>query len=98
MIYISSQRERIESTVSEKIANNDFVVSYVNLNNGMRMIVDGHHSHQAAIDSDHVVDYVESEISSSYEQELNAMGLELFLEAHYIDSAWYDINTMQEVF
>jgi len=98
MKYISSQRERLDCVVAEKIKNRDFIVSYVVISDDLRMIVDGHHSHQAAKECGIDPEYVESATSLSYKQELEAMGLDLFLEFHFIDSSWYDINTGIEVF
>ena len=92
MIYISSQRYRNENIVNKKKQAGDFNVYYVQIDDDLRVVVDGHHSHEAAKECGVEPTYIESELKY-YKQDLIEYGFDGFLEMHHIDSAYYDINT-----
>lgn len=98
MIYISSQKYRDADIVDGKVSANDFDVYYIELEDDLRMIVDGHHSHAATVEAGVEPNYIESPCAMSYQQELQHFGLAMFLELHQIDAYWYDINTGRDFF
>jgi hypothetical protein len=94
-MIISSQKYRDADTVAAKIAAADYVVTIATITNAdgneYSLIVDGHHSHAAAIETGNAPVYVESDYN--YQSEVDCIGFEDFLASKYIDSDYYDIET-----
>ena len=97
-MIISSQRYIDQSIVDDKIKNSDYVVRFVWITIdgvAVRHIVDGHHSYAAAKLAGVSPEW---EICDSTQQEADSMDLDTYLEVHYIDSDWYDIETGSLIF
>ncbi len=101
-MIISSQRYLDEDIVSLKRQEKDYVVTLTpEFSVGgeiMQAVVDGHHSLAAAI-----ADGVEPEwrIATVSEDDRIALidkSVDLYLEACYMDSDWYDVRTGMVVF
>lgn len=92
---ISSQKYIDEATVQEKINNNDYAVTLAsitdNAGNEYDVVVDGHHSYEAAIRTGNNPVYEYSDYD--YQSEVDCIGFDAFLESKWIDSDWYDIET-----
>ena len=85
-MIISSQRYIDQAIVDEKIASEDYAVSFVWLTidgTSVKHIVDGHHSYAAAIVAGVSPEWV---VNNAIQQEADSMDLDTYLEAHYIDS------------
>jgi len=98
MTTISSQRYRNPAIVEEKRAARDYIVSYVEVavdSDTYRVIVDGHHSHAAAL-----ADGVEPVWNKSMDlqREADRLGAEAFLDAHHEGDDYYDVTTGYPVF
>ena len=101
-MLISSQRFLEPSTVADKRAGNDYIVSVtpeLELDGRIvRVVVDGHHSYEAArLDG---VAPVLREVSSSECDALSMLGthdLEDVLEALQGSDDWYDLDTGEVV-
>ena len=100
---ISSQIDRIQKIVDEKIANQDFVVYLSPIfeidGEEYQVILDGHHSHEAAdragVEPEYVVMDASDHGAISY---LDNGDIDGFLEAAYIDCQYYDVHTFKQVF
>jgi hypothetical protein len=89
---ISSQKYIDQEIVDQKIEAADYIVTLADLGNGLEMVIDGHHSLDAARQTGNSPEYVVSEYN--YQAEIESLGsLDAFLEAHWIDSDWYDVET-----
>lgn len=99
---ISSQRHRDESIVAEKRAEKDYRV-YISPEfevDGERyaIVLDGHHSHEAARLDGQEPEYIEQTIQQNDAILLLQYGeVEGFLEVIQGDSDFYDINTGLDV-
>jgi hypothetical protein len=95
---ISSQRYLDDETVARKLAAEDYVVEYVVLeHDGQTLwhVIDGHHSYAAAIEAGVEPEYRHN---ATVQQEADSMDLDSYLEAHFIDSEWYDLETGRAIF
>jgi len=95
MRYITSQLERIESIVADKRADQDYEVSFVEvtMDDGetIRLVIDGHHSHEAAKRDGADVEWVD--VTDEYQGEIDHLGGNGFCDAHNCGEGWWDINT-----
>ena len=91
MTKISSQRFLNQAVVDQKIANSDFVVTLATISDDYQVVIDGHHSLEAAKQAGIDPIFVESDYN--YMSEVECIGFDNFLAAHYIDSAWYDVES-----
>lgn len=94
MIIMSSQQYINNGIVAGKIENKDFDVTLAQLtfnNVVFAVVVDGHHSLVAANETGVEPVFIDSDYN--YQNDLEYLGLDGFLEAHYNDSDWCDINT-----
>lgn len=103
MTLISSQRYLDNDTTQEKIDTQDFTVSvspkFTIDGEEYQVILDGHHSFAAAIESGNEPEFIELSVSEHDAiQWLVENKPETFLEVTYIDSPYYDINTGIDVF
>ena len=96
MIKISSQRFLDQDVIDQKIMNNDFVVTLATISDEYQIVIDGHHSLEAAKQAGVNPVFVESEYD--YLAEVECIGFDNFLAAHYVDSAWYNIESGKEEF
>ncbi|WNZ59868.1 hypothetical protein QEG98_28100 [Myxococcus sp. MxC21-1] len=97
MRTISSQEYRNAAIVAEKRAARDFEVLFVEVEvdgEEFRVVVDGHHSHEAAKLDGAPVKWVRSPMQS----EADRNGAEAFLTAHRFDCDYHDIDTGYPVF
>ena len=97
-MIISSQKYLDEETVDAKLAASDFIVHVATIEHDgetYQIVVDGHHSLAAAQEAGVSPEFVES--SYNYQGEVDCLGFDGFLEAHFIDSAWYDVETRCDV-
>jgi len=95
-MMISSQRHLDQSIVDEKIEAEDYVVTLVDLGNGMDLVIDGHHSLEAARQTGNEPEYVYA--TYNYQSEIDCLGLDDFLIAYWVDSDYYDIETGHTAF
>ena len=99
-MIISSQKYRDADTVDAKIAAADYVVTIATITdsdgNEYSIVVDGHHSHAAAVATGNMPVYVESDYN--YQAEVGCIGFDSFLADKWIDSDWYDIESGINVF
>ena len=98
MKYVSTQRHLDWEIVESKIANRDFGVQAVSLTidgEEMLFILDGHHSFAAAIEAK---SQPEITINNAIQQEADSMSIDDFLEAHWMDSELYNIETGENIF
>lgn len=95
MRYITSQLERIESIVAEKQAAQDYEVTFVRvtMDDGeeIALVIDGHHSHEAAKRDG--ADPVWIDDTDKYASEINHLGGNGFCDAHNCGDGWWEINT-----
>ena len=95
MRYITSQLERIEDIVSEKQAAGDYESSYVEvtMDDGetIRLVMDGHHSHEAAKRDGVDVEWVD--VTDDYAGEIEHLSGNGFCDAHNCGEGWWDIET-----
>ena len=96
MTTISSQRFLDQDTVDKKIENNDFVVMVATISDDYQIVIDGHHSLEAAKQVG--VDPIFVESDYNYASEVECIGFDNFLAAHFVDSAWYNIETGYDEF
>ncbi len=96
-MIISSQKYIDQDIVNEKIESEDFTVSYVIIEidgENVWWIIDGHHSMVAANQSCNDPNWQHDEfMQNQIDQEIEANGLDATLEAHWVDSNYYDIET-----
>jgi hypothetical protein len=102
MITISSQRYRDDQTVQAKAKNKDYMVcvSPIFEIDGMtvRVVLDGHHSLQAAILDGVVPEYYEQDSRDNDVIALLGRGeIDTFLQLTRMDSDWYDIKTGRDI-
>lgn len=99
---ISSQRFRDENIIQEKIENGDYEVALSPVfeidGEEYQIVLDGHHSHSAAVVSGTTPEYVE------YDEEdhdgiiiLNNGDIDGFMFAVHMGNDYYDINTGVDV-
>jgi len=96
-ITISSQKYLDEDIVLRKIENEDFSVQYINVEiegKDYRIVVDGHHSIEAAKRAGKKVDWEYSEVMQNEYKNLEVSDI---MEKLYMDSDWYDIKTGNNV-
>lgn len=101
--YISSQKYRDEDIVEQKRRANDYVVTvspeFEIDGNLYAVVIDGHHSHEAA-----KIDGVEPEYKTATAQNSDRIQILLdgdidgFLEVEYQGDDWYNINTGRTAF
>ena len=91
MTKISSQKYLDQAVVDQKIDNSDFVVTLATISDDYQVVIDGHHSFEAAKQAGIDPIFVESDYN--YMSEVECIGFDNFLAAHYIDSAWYDVES-----
>ena len=94
MRYITSQLERIESIVHEKQEAKDYEVSIVVLTvdgEEIALVIDGHHSHEAAKRDG--VEPAYKDVTDDYAREINHLGGNGFCDAHNCGEGWWEINT-----
>ena len=60
------------------------------------ILVDGHHRLEAYSRLGLTIEFIETDIN--YQAELDHMGLEDFLAAHWNDGEWYNIETGRNIF
>ena len=93
MKTISSQRYRDPAIVAKKSAAQDYTAYYVEVEidgEDFRVVVDGHHSLEAAkqdgaeVDWEHLVELQPSEAPQAVQD---------FLIQHWMDSDYYDVDT-----
>ena len=79
-MIISSQRFIDQDTVEEKIASNDFEVTIATITTPdgeeFKVVVDGHHSYAAAIQSGNKPIFVEA--NYNYQSEVDCLGFRKF--------------------
>ena len=99
---ISSQRYIDEATVAQKIEKKDFTVllSPVFVIDGQeyQAVMDGHHSYHAALEAGVEPNYI---IQTAQENDKIALikgNIDEFLEAAWVDSNWYEIETGINIF
>lgn len=101
MQYISSQHYRDQDIINAKRAAKDYVVlvSPVFCHGGeeISVIIDGHHSHAAAIADGVEPDYVIADEIVCDKIALIGRDPELYLDASWVDGDWYNINTGRSV-
>lgn len=93
-MIISSQKFIDEEIVQEKLEAEDFTVTLATIEaNGetYQILIDGHHSFEAAKRAGVKPIYQEAEYN--YQAEVDYLGFDRFLEAHWVDSEWYDVET-----
>lgn len=103
MITISSQEYRNEDTILEKIENEDYevFVSPVFEIDGeeYRVILDGHHSYEAAARTGAEIEYTELDSQDNDTVGYIESGdIDSFLEANFVDASWYDVETGKGIF
>ena len=95
--YISSQRHLDDDTVEDKRAAGDYACSYVDVTvQGVdyRVLVDGHHSYAAAAADGETPDMMHDAL---IQQDVDALGSLVWLEANQHDADWYDLDTKVNV-
>ena len=98
---ISSQSYIDDDIVDTKIANNDYIVYlspvFTVEEEDYQVIMDGHHSYHASIKSGNAPVFV---VQSAQDNDRIALidNVDLFLEACYLDTDWYDVATGKRVF
>ncbi|MBI9080240.1 MAG: hypothetical protein JEY79_10945 [Pseudodesulfovibrio sp.] len=98
-MIISSQRYINEEIVAEKIEAADYVVS-VSREFGIdgetyRVIIDGHHSLEAATRTGSTPEF--EEVETETDSLLDIDDINGFLDDHYVDCYWYNIETGREI-
>ena len=96
MTTISSQRFLDQDTVNKKIENNDYVVMVATISDDYQIVIDGHHSLEAAKQAGVNPIFVEADYN--YMSEVECIGFDNFLASHYVDSAWYNVETGYDEF
>ncbi len=108
MTVISSQRFRSDEIVEEKIENlisseeTTVVVPVVRAytkdleGNELYIMVDKHHTLEAARELELNVEFKEIEDDLAYYKDIEEQNGEAICEAHWMDSNWYYINCMNE--
>jgi len=95
MRYITSQLERVESIVAEKQAAQDYEVSYVvvTMDDGeeIALVIDGHHSHDAAKRDGAEIEWVD--VTDQYASEIQNIGGNGFCDHHSCGEGWWEIST-----
>ena len=94
-MMITSQRYIDQDTVDAKINDSDYVVMLATIadsdGNEYDLVVDGHHSYAAAIQSGNAPVYEYSDYN--YQAEVDCLGFDDFMASKWIDSEYYDIET-----
>jgi hypothetical protein len=103
MKLISSQKFLNQEVVQEKIQNEDFEVQVSPVFNidgtDYQVIMDGHHSYHAAIQSGNCPDFIEQNVMDNDNIQLLLDGnIEDFLLTVYVDSDYYDVSTGVSIF
>ena len=96
---ISSQKFLDQNVVDEKIAAEDYTVLLATIiidGNEVEVVIDGHHSLAAAKQAGVEPDYQYAVYN--YQREVECIGLDSWLEQHWIDCPYYDIETGTEIF
>lgn len=93
---LSSQKHLDADTIEEKRAAQDYTVTLATIIDPTTdvdydLVIDGHHSYAAALLDGVAPEYVFSDYN--YQSEVECIGFDDFLAAHYIDSDWYDLET-----
>ena len=96
MTKISSQKYLDQAIVDQKIDNSDFVVTLATISDDYQVVIDGHHSLEASKQAG--VDPIFVESDYNYMAEVDCIGFDNFLAAHFVDSAWYNIETGYDEF
>lgn len=95
MRYITSQLERLESVVAAKQAAEDYEVRFVELTmddgETIRLVIDGHHSHEAAKRDGADIDWID--VTDEYATEIRHLGGNGFCDAHSCGEGWWEIET-----
>lgn len=99
---ISSQRYISEEIVAEKIGSEDFEVQVSPVfeidGQQYRVVMDGHHSLEAAMQSGVEPVWCEQDASDNDHIALLESGeVEDFLAVAHVDSDWYDIQTGRDI-
>lgn len=102
MKTISSQHHRDQNIVAEKLASGDYKVSVSPVfefgGETIRVVLDGHHSLEAAKLAGVSPEFVELSASDSDKIALLDAGqYEDFLEITWMDGDWYDVETGKSV-
>lgn len=96
MRRITSQLFRDDARVEAKRADRDYAVQYVELEcegETLHLVIDGHHSHEAA-----KLDGVEPEwveVTADYASEIEHLGGLGFCDAHDAGEGWWELETGQ---
>jgi len=96
MRTITSQLERIDGIVREKQEVKDYEVQIVTVTvdeEEIRLVIDGHHSHEAAIRDGAEINWVD--VTDSYAAEIDHLGGNGFCDAHNCGEGWWDLETGQ---
>jgi len=97
---ISSQKYRNEETVNAKRKAADYVVTLgkvINIDGtDCRVLIDGHHSFDAAILEGAEIVVVDANTTTCDREGIE--DLDDYLNSHYIDSDWYDVETGSNLF
>lgn len=99
---ISSQRYLDEATVAQKIEEKDFTVQLSPVfeidGQEYQVIMDGHHSYHAAKEAGVEPNYVVQTVQDNDTIALMEENIDEFLEAAWVDSDWYEIETGINIF
>lgn len=98
MQTISSQRYIDEDTVQQKLDAQDFTVAVSPVfefdGQQFRVVMDGHHSLAAAQEAGVQPEFIEQDATENDKIGLLNVGkIDEFMEAAWIDSDWYDVET-----
>ncbi len=102
MKTISSQRHIDPAIVAEKIEAADYLVmvspEFSYDGQQFRVIIDGHHSREAAIEAGAEPVYITATKQDNDRIFLLESGqVEDYLEASWVDSNWYDVETGRDI-
>ena len=103
MTLISAQKFRSQDIVAAKLAARDFVVAVspaftVDGFGEFVVILDGHHSLEAALEAGVEPEFVEQTTRENDTVALIESDMEAFLAANWIDCDYYDVATGQDAF
>lgn len=95
--YISSQEYRSDDVIAAKLEAEDYTVyvspSFEVGGNLVSVVIDGHHSHSAAIEAGVEPEYVTLDVSSDDRLALLDKSADAYLEVAHLGDDWRDINT-----
>ena len=98
-MIISSQRHIDDSIVEAKRANRDYTVTIGKVididGETFRVVIDGHHSLAAARADGVAPELVEASVADCDREAID--DVDDYLESHWVDSDWYDIETGNKV-